>query len=68
MTASAHDALAFQSMGAAKYLEFFFQGNEFAWADSAYSCTSHMMSIHKKPASNDPCNAAFDKAVSHLQV
>ena len=68
MSASAHDTSAFQSTGAAKYPEFFFQGNEFAWADFAYLCTLCMMPIHKKLTPDDPRNAVFDKAVSHSQV
>ncbi|KAF8577569.1 hypothetical protein K439DRAFT_1649067 [Ramaria rubella] len=61
MTASAHDAAAFEHTRAAKYPEFFFQGNEFAWADSVYACTTQMIPVHKKPKSEEPCNAAFDK-------
>jgi len=36
MTGSAHDAWAFEHTAAAKYPDWFFQGEEFAWADSAY--------------------------------
>jgi DDE superfamily endonuclease len=54
--------------GAAKYPDIFFQGNEFAWADSAYSCTTRMIPVHKRPAADDPRNAQFDKAVSALRV
>jgi DDE superfamily endonuclease len=66
MTASSHDAAAFANTGAALYPDFFFQGNEFAWADSAYTCTSRMIPVHKQPASEQPQNAAFDKMVSEL--
>ncbi|KAF8832981.1 hypothetical protein BDN67DRAFT_875417, partial [Paxillus ammoniavirescens] len=36
MTGSAHDAWAFEHTAAAKYAHWFFQGQEFGWADSAY--------------------------------
>jgi len=68
MTASAHDSLAFTGTCASKYPEFLFDGNEFAWADSAYSCTVRMIPIHKRPAAHHPDNAHFDKCVSHLRV
>lgn len=68
MTASAHDSAQFTATGASKYPEYFFQGNEFAWADSAYTCTTRMIPIHKKPAADDPRNARFDKMVSQLRV
>jgi DDE superfamily endonuclease len=37
LTGSAHDATAFQHTTAAKHPDFLFDGEEFAWADSAYA-------------------------------
>lgn len=68
MTGSAHDATAFEHTTAAKYPDWFFEGEEFAWADSAYAVNSRMISVHKKPASDDPANSLFDKVVAHLCV
>ncbi|KAF9470087.1 hypothetical protein BDN70DRAFT_821763, partial [Pholiota conissans] len=45
-----------------------FQGEEFAWCDSAYPVTTRTISIHKKPASLRPENAVFDTTASHLRV
>jgi len=67
-TGSAHDAAAFEHTGAANYPEWFFEGEEFAWADSAYSLDPRTIPIHKKPASLRPENIIFDRAVSHLRV
>ena len=50
-TGSAHDSVAFESTDAAKYPDWFFEGEEFAWGDLAYSLSLHLMSVHKKPAS-----------------
>ena len=68
MTGSAHDAAAFEHTTAAKHPDWFFQGEEFAWADSAYGVNSRMIPVHKQPASLDPANAFFDKVVAHLRV
>ena len=68
MTGSAHDATAFEHTTAAKYPDWFFEGEEFAWADSAYAVNSRTIPVHKKPASDDPANALFDKIVAHLRV
>jgi hypothetical protein len=43
-------------------------GNEFAWADSAYNVSEHVIPVHKRPAADLPENARFDKVVSHLRV
>ena len=67
-TGSAHDALAFDHTAAAQHPDWLFDGEEFAWVDSAYSVTRRTIPVHKKPASLRPENAAFDKAVSHLRV
>ena len=68
LTGSAHDAWAFENTGAAKYPDWFFKGEEFAWGDSAYPLTSRTIPVHKKPASLLPQNAAFDHAVANLRV
>jgi hypothetical protein len=68
MTGSAHDAAAFEHTAAAKYPHWFFEGNEFAWADSAYTVNSRTIPVHKQPASLDPVNTLFDKLVAHLRI
>jgi len=68
MTGSAHDATAFEHTTAAKHPDWFFEGEEFAWADSAYAVNSRTIPVHKKPASDDPANTLFDKTVAHLRV
>src|ERR1700683_5340213 len=67
-TGSAHDAAAFEHTGAAKYPDWFFEGEEFAWTDSAYSLDTRTIPVHKKPASLRPENIIFDCTVSHLCV
>jgi hypothetical protein len=68
MTGSAHDASAFEHTGAKKDPEWFFEGQEFAWFDSAYPCTKYTIPVHKEPASCIPDNAVFDRYVSHIRV
>ena len=68
MTGSAHDATAFEHTAAVKYPEWLFEGEEFAWADSAYAVNSHIIPVHKQPASLDPANAFFDMLVARLHV
>jgi len=68
MTGSAHDALAFEHTAAAKFPNWFFEGDEFAWTDSAYPCNLRTIPVHKEPASLQPANAIFDRYVSHLRV
>ncbi|KAE9387384.1 hypothetical protein BT96DRAFT_737471, partial [Gymnopus androsaceus JB14] len=41
---------------------------EFAWTDSAYTCNSRTVPVHKEPASFHPENAIFDKTLSRLRV
>lgn len=65
---SVHDAAAFEHTAAHQYPTWFFEGEEFAWADSAYSLTPCTIPVHKEPASLQPDNTVFDKAVSHLRV
>lgn len=68
MTGSAHDAAAFANTAASRYPDWMFHGNEFAWADSAYSLTTRTIPVHKKPASLIPQNILFDKAVAHVRI
>jgi hypothetical protein len=68
LTGSAHDATAFQHTTAVKHPELLFEGNEFAWTDSAYAVNSRTIPVHKKPASLDPANALFDHVLAHLRV
>ena len=67
-TSSAHDSAAFQHTAAARFPDWFFGGEEFAWVDSAYALTIHTIPVHKEPASRLRRNAIFDKAVSRLRV
>jgi len=68
MTGSAHDATAFEHTGAVKHPEWLFEGEEFAWADSAYAVNAWTIPVHKKPASLNPVNTFFDMLVAHLHV
>jgi hypothetical protein len=68
MTGSAHDSAAFAHTGAAKYPDWFFDGEEFAWADFAYTVNSRTIPVHKQPASSIYENTLFDGVVSHLRV
>ena len=67
-TGSAHDATAFQHTAAARFPDWLFHGQEFAWVDSAYALTPHTIPVHKEPASRIRENAIFDKVVSRLRV
>ncbi|RXW12064.1 hypothetical protein EST38_g13788 [Candolleomyces aberdarensis] len=67
MTGAAHDAAAFEYTTAQMHPDWFFEGEEFAWTDSAYPCTSRSIPVHKEPASRIPRNAIFDKYVAHLR-
>jgi DDE superfamily endonuclease len=67
-TGSAHDAAAFEHTCAFKHPEFLFQGEEFAWADSAYTLTPRMIPVHRQPALFFPENATFDHMVAHLRI
>ena len=68
MTGSAHDARAFEHTAAATTPDWLFDGEEFAWADSAYTANARTIPVHKRPASLLPENALFDKTVAHLRV
>ncbi len=65
---SAHDASAFEHTAAFKHPDWLFEGDEFAWADSAYTLNSRIIPVHKKPASLQPENRTFDTYVSRLRV
>lgn len=67
-TGSAHDSAAFEGTAAFKHPEWLFEGDEFAWGDSAYTLSPRVIPVHKKPASLVPENALFDAAVSHIRV
>lgn len=67
-TGSAHDASAFEYTAAFRHAEWFFQGHEFAWVDSAYPLTSHCIAVHKKPGNLKPENIIFDKQASNICV
>jgi hypothetical protein len=68
MTGSAHDAWAFEHTAAAKYPDWFFTGDEFAWADSAYAVNLCTIPVHKKPAALLPEDIIFNLAVANLRV
>jgi DDE superfamily endonuclease len=68
LTGSAHDATAFQHTTAAVHPDFFFQGEEFAWADSAYAVNRRTIPVHKRPTSLDPANSLFDRVLAQLRV
>ena len=68
MTGSAHDATAFQHTTAALHPNFFFHGEEFAWADSAYAVNKRTIPVHKRSASLDPANSLFDRVLAQLRV
>ncbi|KLO05735.1 hypothetical protein SCHPADRAFT_838975 [Schizopora paradoxa] len=67
-TGSIHDAAAFEHTAAAKYPDWFFKDNEFAWCDSAYTLNGRTITVHRKPASLIRENRIFDAAVSHVRV
>ena len=67
-TGAVHDSEAFKHTAAGKFPNWFFDGDEFAWVDSAYPCTMHTMPVHKEPASRIPENAIYDRYLSHLRV
>jgi hypothetical protein len=68
LTGSAHDAAAFEHTCAGQNPEWFFEGNEFALCDSAYTVNKRTISVHKEPASLIPENALFDKTAAHLRI
>lgn len=68
LTGSAHDATAFQHTRAAQHLDFLFDGEEFAWADSAYAVSTQTIPVHKQPPSLDPANSLFDHVLAQLHV
>ncbi|KIO27437.1 hypothetical protein M407DRAFT_38880, partial [Tulasnella calospora MUT 4182] len=68
-TGSAHDSNAFQYSAVVKHPGWFFEtDHEFMWADSAYTVTSRVIPVHKRPAADDPLNRQFDTAVSRIRI
>ncbi|KAF8816150.1 hypothetical protein BYT27DRAFT_7077839, partial [Phlegmacium glaucopus] len=67
-TGSAHDATTFEHTGAHQHADWFFEGEEFVWADSAYTLNKWTIAVHRKPASLHLENTIFDKAVAHVRV
>lgn len=51
-----------------KYENWFFDGEEFAWTDSAYGVSPRSIPVHKEPASRLRSNTLFDIQVSRLRV
>ncbi|KAI0075046.1 hypothetical protein K474DRAFT_1600542, partial [Panus rudis PR-1116 ss-1] len=45
-----------------------FEEGEFAWADSAYTCTHRIIPVHREPASLLQRNILFDTTVSRIRV
>ncbi|KAG8725381.1 hypothetical protein FRC09_000592 [Ceratobasidium sp. 395] len=68
LTGSEHNAIAFEQTAAFKYPDLVFKDDDFAWADSAYTPSYRMISIHKAPANLDPKVQLFDSAVSRLRI
>ncbi|KIK80389.1 hypothetical protein PAXRUDRAFT_158828 [Paxillus rubicundulus Ve08.2h10] len=68
MTGSAHDSWAFEHTTTSKFPNWFFQGEEFAWADSVYGVSPQAIPVHKKPATSLPENTACHYAVTNLHV
>lgn len=67
-TGSAHNSVAFEHTAAFKHPEWLFDGQEFAWGDSAYPLSPHVIPVYKRPASLIPENTIFDGAVSSIRV
>lgn len=67
-TGSAHNAAAFEHIAAFKHPDWLFEGDEFAWGDSAYPVSACVIPVYKRPASLVPENKIFDTAVSHIRV
>ncbi|KIK95904.1 hypothetical protein PAXRUDRAFT_139666, partial [Paxillus rubicundulus Ve08.2h10] len=68
LTGSAHNPSAFEHTAAVRHTDWFFQGDEFAWVDSAYPITPHTIPVHKWPAALLVEYIIFDSAVANLQV
>ncbi|KIL53860.1 hypothetical protein M378DRAFT_1068376 [Amanita muscaria Koide BX008] len=51
LTGATHDATAFENTAAARFPNYLFQGQEFAWTDSAYPLGERVIPVHKMPAS-----------------
>ncbi|KIK92197.1 hypothetical protein PAXRUDRAFT_794050 [Paxillus rubicundulus Ve08.2h10] len=68
LTGFVHDASAFEHTAAVRHTDWFFQGDEFVWVDSAYPVTPHTIPVHKWPAALLAENTIFDSAVANLRV
>ena len=65
-TGLTHDTTVFEHSAAVKYEVWFFDGEEFAWTDSAYGMSPWSIPVHKEPASWLWSNTIFDAQVSQL--
>ncbi|KIK78740.1 hypothetical protein PAXRUDRAFT_163166 [Paxillus rubicundulus Ve08.2h10] len=68
LTGSAHDASAFEHTAAVRHTDWFFQGDEFAGADSTYPVTPCTIPVRKQPATLLAESTVFDSAVDNLWV
>ncbi|KAG8731615.1 hypothetical protein FRC10_001610 [Ceratobasidium sp. 414] len=53
-TGAAHDSLAFRETAVYKHPNLIFHNDEFAWADSAYTPSYHVIPVHQAPANLNP--------------
>ncbi|KAG8959524.1 hypothetical protein FRC00_001506 [Tulasnella sp. 408] len=68
-TSSAHDSNAFQYSAVVQHPGWFFGSDqEFMWGSSAYTVTSRVIPVHKRPVADDPLNRQFDTAVLHICI
>jgi hypothetical protein len=58
----------FEGTAAYKHPEWLFEGEEFAWGDSAYTLSPRIIPVYKHPASLEPDNSKFNTAVSRIRV
>jgi hypothetical protein len=68
LTGSVHDTTAFQHTIAIKHPDLLFDGEEFAWADSAYAVSTCTIPVHKWAVSLDPANTLFDHVLAQFCV
>lgn len=67
-TGSAHDSAAFQYSSIIQNPRWLLEPGEFMYADSAYTNSSDVIAVHKRPAADDPLNKQFDTAVAHIRI
>lgn len=65
---SAHDSAVFKHSAVMKWPDWFFEGEEFMWADSAYTLHPRVIPVHKRPAADIQKNHLFDTAVAHIRI